>query len=76
MSIEALSFEQTTQVVGGAGTSPDNPLFSSPPAGFVATGLFDCNGNTRFQIYINLETFETVCVFESAGCSGGPHIGF
>ncbi|MCK0068952.1 MULTISPECIES: hypothetical protein [Kordiimonas] len=75
MSIEALSFEQTTQVFGGSGRTAEDPLFSSPPAGFVATGLFDCNGSTRFQIYINLDTFETVCVFEGTGCSGGPHIG-
>ena len=76
MSIEALSFEQTNMVVGGNGTSADNPRFSSPPAGFVATGFFECNGGVRTQIYINPETFETVCVFDSFGCSGGPHIGF
>ncbi len=79
MSIEALSFEQTNQVFGGSGNTADDPLFSpsNVPDGFVASGLFDCNGNTQFEIYINTTTFETICVFVGSPCTtGGPHIGF
>ena len=73
MSIEALSFEQTNLVFGGDGTSADNPLYSTAPAGFIATGAFQCLNGQRSQFFFNPVTQEVICV-AAGGCDGshGP----